>query len=65
MTALARYNALVCALLARLRLGDDDETADALRDEMDLWWWRLRPAEQVQARRDSWAIEAALFGEDA
>lgn len=63
MPALARYNSLACALTTRLAADRDDETADAIRDEMDGWWWRLRPAEQVQARRDSVAIDDALFGE--
>ena len=59
---LARYNALFCALATRLEFGEDDETADAFRDEMDHWWRRMSPAEQRQAAWDSIAIDAALIG---
>lgn len=39
---------------------NDSEDADALRDEMDLWWWEMTP-EQIEAVKGlAWHLGSVL-----
>lgn len=64
MDPVAEYNRLSCALCNRLEynLEDlDDDLADDFRAAMDAVWWGLTPDQTAAVRRDSYAIDHALF----